>query len=213
MKVSAKSGGGDFKILDSGTHTAVCDMIVGIGPQAIEYKGKTKEQEKVKLRFQVPAERAEWQDKDGNDVEGPMVIWATYTASLSDRANLRRDLEAWRGRAFTPEELNGFELNNVLGKPCMLSVAHREYDGKTYANITSIAKLMKGIPEPKAEGDLVTFDFWNHTQEQFDALPEWLQEKVSDGKKLADEQVARVGAPKEPGAEPDGGFVEDDIPF
>jgi hypothetical protein len=38
---------------------------------------------------------------------------------------------AWRGREFTPEELKGFHLKNILGAWCMISVVHNENDGKT----------------------------------------------------------------------------------
>ncbi len=175
MKVS-DTGGADFKILDAGSHAAVCTQIIGIGPQETPWGDK----EKVKVRFEVPSERVEW-EKDGVKHDGPMVIWATYTASLSEKANLRQDLESWRGRAFTKDELAGFEMDALLEVPCMLSVVHRESNGKTYANIANISGLPKGMSAPKAEGDIVSFDPRLHSQEAFNALPEWLQERVKSG--------------------------------
>ena len=54
----------------------------------------------------------------------PRAISETYTNSLGEKANLRKMLENWRGRAFTQEEMDGFDLRNVLGKACMISVVH-----------------------------------------------------------------------------------------
>lgn len=221
QKVSASSGGGDFQILDAGTHAAVCTWIVGVGPQKVEWQGKEKEQEKLKLRFEVPAERVEWETKDGEKGEGPIVIWGTYTASLGEKAKLRAHLESWRGRKFTKDELDGFDMDNILGKPCLLTVVHNQADnGKTYANIKGISKLMKGMEAPQAEGDLVSFNFYDHTTDELLALPEWLQELVRAGKDLAKEQAARTesesapaGATSEPDDPEDPGFDDSDIPF
>ena len=217
MKVSgAASNQAEFQILSAGTHAAVCTMIVGIGPQESEYQGEVSEKEKVKLRFEVPAERIEWVTKEGEKGEGPMVIWATYTASLHENAKLRQHCESWRGKAFTEAELAGFELDNVLGQPCMISVAHREYNGKTYANISGISKLMKGIPLPQPEGALLSFDPYNHTPEELAVLPEWLRLKVQAGLALWAEQKARARSGYQAAATPvpgDDGFTESDIPF
>ena len=200
MKVSDTGGGGNFKILDAGSHAAVCTQIIGIGPQETPWGAK----EKLKIRFEVPAERVEW-EVDGEKHEGPMTIWATYTASLSEKANLRQDLESWRGRPFSPDELKGFELDALLGKPVMLSVIHRAVEGKTYANITSLSKIPKGMEIPKAEGDLISFNPRNHTPEAYAALPEWLRDRVDAG-------LAAIKAGESAPA-PVADFQDDDIPF
>ena len=213
MSLTAKenSGGGDFKILEAGTHAAVCTQIIDIGPQQFEFKGEVKEQDKVKVRFEVPEERVTWKDKEGVEHEGPMTIWMSYTVSLNEKATLRKHLETWRGVAFTEVELMGFHLKNILGKPCLLSVVHKEVGPKTYANIAGISKLPKGMTAPQPEGDLVCFDFDLHTPEEFDALPEWLQKLVTAGKELLAEQRSRGSdATPEPASE---GFEDDDIPF
>ena len=200
-------GGKDFEILEAGTHAAVCTQIIDIGPQETNWG----EKDKVKLRFEVPAERTSWTDKEGNDHEGPMVIWGTYTASLNDKATLRKHLEAWRGKAFTEVELMVFNLKAVLGQPCMISVIHTEREGKTYANIASIGRMPKGMDVPKAEGELLVFDFDQHTQADLDKLPEWLQGLIGKGKALLAEQRSRATVSTQP--EPDVPFDESEIPF
>ncbi|GEM_PF-4521665 len=51
---------------------------------------------------------------------------------------LRRDLENWRGRPFTREELRGFDLFKVLGTACQLMVTHTSQGEETYANVTAV---------------------------------------------------------------------------
>lgn len=205
IKVSDK-GGEDFKVLDAGSHLAVCTQIIAVGPQETPWGMK----EKLKVRFEVPAERVEW-EKDGHKHEGPMTIWANYGASLSKNSNLRNDLETWRGREFTKEELAGFDLDNILGKACIISVTHNKADnGKTYANISGISRLLKGQEAPKPEGDLLSFDYSNFTDEQYTSLPEWLQKLVDAG--IANRAELDAAKPQEQAA--DGpGFEDDEIPF
>ena len=192
----------EYSILEAGTHLAICVSIVDFGPQKVEYLGETKEQPKVRLAFEVPAERIEY-EKDGEKMEGPMMIGKTYTSSLYEKANLCQHLESWRGRKFTEAEKAGFDLTSVLNKPCMLTVVHREYQGKQYANIAGISKVMKGMSVPDAETPLISFDFDDHTPEQLAELPEWMREKVQAGKELLAEQRARTEPPPHKHIPPD----------
>lgn len=199
-----ETGGREFKLLPAGSHAAVCTMVAHLGLQNGAYMGKPKLQPKVYLRFQIPAERVEW-EKDGVKHEGPMSIGKTYTESLSEKANLRKDLESWRSRAFTAEELKGFELFNILGKPCMLSVVHDAGDdGKTRAYIQSVSAMPKGMLAPKHEGDLLKYDADNRVDH--DKLPEWVRQKIAEQVKPATNGAAPLPATA-------GDDFHDDIPF
>src|SRR5208337_1405024 len=68
-----------------------------------------------------------------------------YTLSLHEKAALRKDLESWRGRTFTEEELKGFDVENVLDVPCLLNVIHNGTSGTVYANVSGIMKLPKSM--------------------------------------------------------------------
>lgn len=202
MAKVSETGGREFKLLPAGTHAAVCTMVAHVGLQAGSYMGKPKIQPKVYLRWQIPAERVEW-EKDGVKHEGPMSIGTMYTESLSEKANLRKDLESWRSRAFTQEELAGFELFNVLGKACMLSIVHGEgSDGKTRAYVEAVSAMPKGLPAPAPEGDLLKYDA-DH-QEHFNKLPEWLQKKIHEQVKPQAETPRELAV---------AGDFDDDIPF
>lgn len=219
-KLSDTTSDREFQIIDEGTFIAVCTAVVAIGMQETFYG----EKEQIKIRFEVPSERVEY-EKDGEKVEGPMVVWKTYTASLNEKSNLRKDLEAWRGRKFTEEELLGWDIGAILGKACSITVVHNEAaNGRTYANVERVSGIPKGMAAPAHEGELIDFDNENYTDEDFNALPEWLQDKVRDGEALADSQIARTDegnrraaeavAPTSPAADQRAdGFTDDDIPF
>jgi hypothetical protein len=215
MKVSAK--GGSFKPVPQGLHLGICTEVVDLGTQTGEYrKGNVvsvKHQRKVAIRWTLPTVLYEEGDKAGQ----PMGIGKTYTASLDEKSNLRKDAESWRGQAFTAKELDGFNLSALLGKPCQLQVIHETKGDKTYANIKSIVGVMKGTPIPAVDTELRMFDLDDFDQETFDALPDWQKEKIVASPEYIDVMGARAdtvaangGANGKSSA---AGTDDDDIPF
>jgi hypothetical protein len=75
-----------------------------------------------------------------------------YNFSFDDRSTLYKDLRSWRGRAFTAEELKGFDLEKVLAAPCQLIITHEESDGVVYGNVTTVLKAdPKNLLRPSGE--------------------------------------------------------------
>lgn len=169
------SGNGDFKRAPAGSHIAVCNLVAdcGLQPGSQQYPSPKR---KIYIRFEIPAERVEY-EKDGQQVEGPLTIGSFYTASMNEKATLRKHLEGWRGKKFSDDEAAAFDVSAILGKAAMLSVVESESGGKTYSNISGIGSLPKGMPTPEAENPLLYFDS-EAGPEAFDSLPKWLREKI-----------------------------------
>jgi hypothetical protein len=219
LTVKATGGASSFKPVPPGMHLARCYRVVDMGTQTTTWKGTTKQQPKVMLQFEVHSE-----DADGNplvtDKGEPMSISKNFTASLADKAVLRQELENWRSRAFTADELNGFQLKNVLGAWAMLSVVKEVgNDGNEYTNISSInpvsSQIKKaGLPEP--HNDLKIFDLEDPDMEMFETFGNKLKEKIQN----TPEWKARNGGgqaaqPAQSAPQSKSGFddMDDDIPF
>ncbi|WP_202844734.1 phage replication initiation protein, NGO0469 family [Luteimonas saliphila] len=197
------SGGGDFKRAPAGSHIAVCNLVAdcGLQPGSQAFPAPKR---KIYVRFEIPAERVEY-EKDGKQVEGPLTIGSFYTASMNEKATLRKHLEGWRGKAFTDDEAAAFDVSALLGKAAMLSVIESESGGKTYSNIAGIGKMPKGMDPPEAENPLLYFDDSCGSKE-LEALPKWLREKIE----------GQLRPSKPGGSESHAGsddFRDDDIPF
>ena len=201
--VSSK-GESNFKPVSKGTHMAVCTTVVNLG---LQDSGKWGPKPKHYIAFEVPGERVEW-EKDGEKHEGPAIIGSTYTSSLSPKAYLRQHLESWRGRAFTEQELEGFDLFKLLGKPCMLSVVHNEGNGKTYANIASIMGIPAGTTPPNQEGPTLKYDPTDsEAATDLAKLPEWMQKAIDAGETLS------LSQSENPAPISTATDFDDDIPF
>lgn len=175
--IAKDAGGGDFTPVPEGTHLAICNMVVDLGLQETTYLGKPLVKHQCFIRWELPHERIDWTDKDGSAKSGPMSIGKTYTLSLSEKANLRKDLESWRGKAFTEAELEGFDLFNLFGVGCQISVAHAVKEGKTYANIKGVVGWPKGMPKPTTTENQV-IRYTEDEPEAYEDLPQWLRDKI-----------------------------------
>lgn len=97
-----------------------------------------------------------------------------------EKATLRKDLDAWRGKPFTAEELAGFNLKNVINAACILTIVNQEgKTGNVYAKISSISKPMKGMEIPPLENEPILFDMdADDAERTLKTLPEWMREEV-----------------------------------
>lgn len=188
----------------AGTHVARCFGCVSLGTQ---HSPMFADAFKVMLMFELPFETI--QTEEG---EKPMTISKEYTLSLGKRANLRKHLDAWRGRAFTKEELEGFEVSNVVGAPCQLTVVHvQKTDGGIYAKIEGVTGLAKGMACPPQVHTSVKYEIDHGENAVFKALPEWIQKKI-----IASEEVTPTGAKPETPEDPSNEAMSesvDDVPF
>jgi hypothetical protein len=183
MSLVAKEGGSEstFTPVPPGMHLARCYRIVDLGTQKSEWQGEVKHLHKVMLHFEVHGE-----DEKGKPLitkKGePLSISKNYTLSLGEKAALRKDLQAWRGRDFTPDELRGFELKNILGHWAMLSVAKSAgSNGKEYTNIMSVNPVMASVKKaglPEGFNKLGLFYIDSPDMEMFETFSRNLQEKI-----------------------------------
>lgn len=204
LKISESGSSNNIPLLPEGTYAAVCYMLVDLGLQRNERYGNSSR--KVLIGWEIADEYVE---VDGE--KKPRVFSARYTASLNEKAILRRDLVAWRGRAFTDSELSEFNLRNIVGAPCMIQIIHKDGgNGKTYANLASIMRLPKGMPAPKATLEPIVYDIDESDPAELEKLPEWISTtiKASESYQAAMNKAAAPEAGYEPIDE-----IESDMPF
>ena len=167
MAIIAKASGSNFIPAPAGVHSAVCVDVVDMGMLKVAFGGKEKSQHKIRIV---------WQIEEVMETGFPYIVQRRYTLSLHEKASLRKDLESWRGKAFTAQELEGFDVENLIGVPCMLNVIHEEKESGTFANVTSIMRLAKGM-QPLKPHDYIRV---------CDRTPE---EQSQEGPEITDEDV------------------------
>ena len=208
-------GGGTFTPVPPGMYLARCYRIVDLGTQKSEYLGQIKNLPKVMLQFEVHGE-----DDAGKPLvtaKGePMSISKNFTLSLAEKATLRKDLQTWRGKEFTADELRGFQIDNVLGAWAMIAITKAVgNNGKEYTNIANINSVPKAMKAnlPEGHNKCAAFYIENPDMDMFETFSDNLRAKIE----LSPEWQARKGdqPTKAASASKGSGFddMDDDIPF
>lgn len=205
--------GGNFERCPTGAHLARCYRIVDLGTQKSEYMGEVKHLHKIMLGWEVHGVDDNGKPlttKDGR----PFAMFKNYTLSWSEKANLRLDLQSWRGKSFDQEEMRKFDLKTVLGAWCMLNVIERPgTNGNIYANVngvTPVPAIIKQSGLPKAvnpdeifnlqEPDMAIFaNFSDNLKAKITSSPQWKEAHGEVKKAIVEHYVSADGV--------------DDIPF
>lgn len=124
-----------FTPCPEGLHHAVCVDVVDLGVLNTSFGDKHK----IRIVWQIEEE----QPDNGRRYD----VRAHYNLSLHEKARLRKDLESWRGRKFSPEELGGFDLERLLKANCQIQVVHDlGDDGRVWANVQAVVPAPKNVP-------------------------------------------------------------------
>lgn len=143
--------GKDFPLAPEGLHPAVCADVWEIWTEQQDERFGGGLVDKTRMIFQI--DQTYKDEKTGDALR--YEVAPMFTASLHEKANLRKFLKSWRGRDFTEEELKNFDLENVVSVNCQIQVIHNiSGKGKKYANVAAIVPPRKGD-----EKLLVTSDF------------------------------------------------------
>lgn len=207
MGFIAKDSGGEsnFKKVPPGVYVARCYSLIDMGTQVSEGQYGVKEAHKIRIAFEIFGEDDAGQpltiDMDGKMM--PLTISKTYTLSLHEKAGLRKDLAAWRGRDFTKEEAEAFDVSKLINAYCMLNITTSENNGKTYTNIAGITPLPQALKnaKPEAVHPVVLFDLDQPDWDLFKDFHEKLQESIKKSPEFA--MAAGNATPS----------IDDDIPF
>ena len=180
------SEGGNFAPTPSGNFIGRCFSLIDLGTQVNEggeYAGKVNH--KIRIEFELFGET-----EDGkpmtitiDDKELPLVIGKEYTLSMHEKATLRKELGAWRGKQFDDDdEAVAFDITKLVGAYAMVNISHKtNVKGKTYANIANLSPLPSALknakPLPINKNRIFNLD--EPDFDVFETIPEWLRDMIA----------------------------------
>lgn len=214
MGIIAKSTGGDFELVEAGSYIARCIKMIDIGTQP-SWNPEQRPQRKVSVTWEL------LEDEDGESVtmqDGrPFAISKTYTLSISPKANLRKDIDSWRGIAFTDEEAEGFDITKLLGAYCRLGIVHepsKKDPSRVYANVSTVGFTKK---KPAGVNELSWWSVMEPDMEAFAVFPDFLKDKIKQSDEFRVAEAFPDATQRDTVAEPtqdelDGAVNLNDLP-
>lgn len=175
--IATSNGSTNFEPIATGNYPARCYSMIHIGTVDEVILGVTKTLNKVRITWELPSELKVFKEENG---EQPHVISKEFTLSMHEKATLRNFLKNWRGKDFSEEEVKSFDIEKLIGAPCMLNITHKKSkDGtKTYAEIGSISTMPKGFPCPEQINPSFVWTYEDFDSEKFNSLPDFLKAKM-----------------------------------
>ena len=187
MRTFTKSQGA-FVLVPEGSHPA---QVIGVGFLGFYervFQNRLKRSEIVGLQYELL-------EPDASDGRY-LAITEELTFSTHERSTFSKRLRALLGKE--PED--GFEYSNLLKRPCIITVVHRDWQESTFANVENVSPPIKGIKVSEPSITPFLFDIEEASSpEEHERLPgKWrkmLERRVGLG--------ARTSVPE----------VDEDIPF
>jgi hypothetical protein len=182
MPIIAKNAGKKRELAPQGNHVAICYKMIELGTITDTFQGEDVTRHRVLLYWELSNEL---KDFDGSGKESPISVSKEFTLSMNEKSTLRKMLESWRGKAFTKDEANAFDITKLMGIPCMVNVIHvTSGTGNQYENVSSITPLPKGMEKPTAVNKTIEFSIDGFDQALFDSFPDFIKEKINSSAEM-----------------------------
>lgn len=175
MSILATNKKIEYSILEEGSYAARIYQIIHLG--TIQgFQGAM--QNKVRITFEFPTELKVFKEENG---EQPQVLSKEYTLSTHEKSGLRKLIVACDPKALKVGDgglIEEYDIENLLGKSCLVSVEHTTKGENTYANIKVETVLPKGMVCPPQINESVSISYDHFDQEAFNKLPQFIREKM-----------------------------------
>ena len=185
--------GKKYEPVKEGTHLAVCISVIDLGEQPDDFnEGQTKRM--IRLEWELTKLKRD----DGKN----QIVSKEYSYYYSEKSNLYADLTSWLGKEFHSR----YNIADVIGKACLLSITHKTSKaGNIYAKVSNVSQLIEGIMVPEPTYSFTIFDMENFDDKTYRSLAQFVKNKISNSK----EYKTINGTYKQGAPEND----DDDIPF
>lgn len=180
----------------AGTHRAVLYKIINLGTLDTEWQGQAKKSHKIRLIWELSDEEVIYTTKDerGQEIEktAPFAVGRKFTLSMGDNSHLFPFVQGMIGVALTDDERYNFDIESLLGRECLITVVHAEYEGRKFAQVTNASTLPKGMEKPKQINETVMLDVRKLSQQEIGELPEYIRVDME----ASSEYDVRFNAPR-----------------
>lgn len=158
VTATAGNATADYTPHPDGQFVARCVDVLDLGEKVEQF-----EQNPEKLVRKVMLVFVTGETKDFNGKPELIPLTKEFTLSAHEKAGLRKFCELWRGKSWSEAEIqaNGIPLQKLAGQYAVVSVEHKQSRaGRTYAAISGVFPVMKGVAKPADLGDAYERPAW-----------------------------------------------------
>lgn len=162
------------ELIPEGLYPARLARIIELGDQEDKYGVKSR----VIFAFTIPSQTIE--------IEGEKKQRMQMTFPLNKTSNPDSTVAKY------VKALGGATWEDIIGKPCMIEITHKETNKGPRANITNVTRPVHGMEIPEPDCDVFIFDFDNPSKEVYDKLSEFRQDQIKEAVNFQGSKVERM---------------------
>lgn len=159
----------------AGTFMARVYSIIYLGTIKGEYLGEPTSSFKVRITWELPTKKHVF--KEGES-EKPFSVSKEVTLSMGSKSRLRPLVEGMLGVSFTDDDAKSFDVDELLGKTCLLSITHKDSPNGKFVSVNSTSQIPEGMTCPPAINTPKILSYENFDKEYFMTLPTFIKEKM-----------------------------------
>lgn len=174
----------EYEVCEAGAYPARCVHVIELGTQKNEYLGEVKFRKELMIVWELSELM-----QDGR----PFTVNWRGTNTLNEKSKLYSLLTSWRGKPFTSEELQRFELKNILDKCCMINISKETAkSGKEYNKVISVMPLPKGMTCHERYNEIIDFGIEDANTELFDKIWPWVRKIIIEATEMQNKEDTSV---------------------
>lgn len=178
----------EYDPVPKGSHLGILVRVLDLGLQPRPpWDGEEKAPAyRIRLTFELPNVKI---NIDGEDK--PRWIDKELNVSTFKNADMVKYYDV-----LDPENKHKGDWAELIGSSCAVVVVHNpgkgKHEGKIFDNVTDITPLMAGIPVPELENEPVVFDLGSPSVDIFNALPEFIQNKIKSNLEYSGSKLQKL---------------------
>lgn len=160
---------GDYILPPEGTQGAVLSCLAFLGSHESSWNGEIRMREIVGLQ---------WELSEPGPEGKVLSVTETLTASTNEKSIFYTRLLALMGGREPPP---GFDLSQLLGRGAVITITHAVKGDRTYANVTGVSPLLRGMQAPTPSVQPTFYDLLADHEKGYNQLPPRFKKMADKG--------------------------------
>lgn len=162
-----------YELCPEGSYQACITRAYYCGTHANKFDPKNPPQKKIVFAFEL--------DEPLTDGSGNHVMSTTVTFSLNEKSGLTKLLKPVMGSSYPDKPGQNLDINSLIDMRVMVGVTHSVNGDKTYANISGLTRVPRGMVPFNPSMDSFV---WSYDDPADKRVPEWVAKFAAECNEL-----------------------------